>query len=167
MNKFIGIGRIANDINYSVTANGTAWARSSIAIDRKNYSSNSKEVITDFIPFIGWGNVAELFKKYTSKGSLIGIEGYVSVSNYKNKNNESVRNVEIVVERLELLESKKSREERMGNTSTINLSFSDTDVNKISNMNPNNTSTYNEDNKKTNETNKYGFITIPDNEDGE
>ena len=140
MNKVILIGRIARDINANTTTSGITYVRSTIAISRR--VGQASDEVTDFIPFVVWRNQADFVKKYAGKGSLISIEGYISNSQFKNAQGETVRNIEVVVENLTLLETKKAREMRES-TQTINLNYkNDNTQEKMMSMNPEQTNTY-------------------------
>ncbi len=156
MNKVILIGRIARDINANTTTSGITYVRSTIAISRR--VGQASDEVTDFIPFVVWRNQADFVKKYAGKGSLISIEGYISNSQFKNAQGETVRNIEVVVENLTLLETKKAREMREI-TQTINLNYkNDNTQEKMMSMNPEQTNTYTINNAPSD--NKYGFVDL-------
>ena len=59
MNNWIGIGRATKDVEKHTTANGSAVARFSIAVDRKQKNADG-ERITDFISVVAFGKIAEI-----------------------------------------------------------------------------------------------------------
>ncbi|WP_294760607.1 single-stranded DNA-binding protein, partial [uncultured Lactobacillus sp.] len=56
-----------------------------------------------------WRKAAENFCNFTSKGSLVGIDGRIQTRSYENKSGQKVYVTEIVVDSFSLLESKKDR----------------------------------------------------------
>lgn len=100
MNKFFGIGRITKDIELAYTQDGKAVAKYTIAINGYNDK-------TDFINCVTWEKQAENLNKYCGKGSLIAVEGRVSVRNYENKEGKKVYVTEIVTNNIMFLDNKK------------------------------------------------------------
>ena len=63
MNNWIGIGRATKNVEKHTTANGSAVARFSIAVDRKQKNADG-ERITDFISVVAFGKIAEIAEQY-------------------------------------------------------------------------------------------------------
>ena len=59
-----------------------------------------------------WRKSAENFCNFTSKGSLVGIDGRIQTRSYDNKDGQRVYVTEVVVDNFALLESRKDREAR-------------------------------------------------------
>lgn len=108
MNKFIGIGRLTKDLELKTTQTGKAVTSFTLAINR--ISKNEGQPEADFIGCVAWNQTAELMSKYTGKGSLIGIEGRIQTRNYEDNTGRKVYVTEIVVDRVEFLESKKQEQ---------------------------------------------------------
>jgi single-strand DNA-binding protein len=53
-----------------------------------------------------WRKAAENFAKYTHKGSLVGIEGWIQTRSYENQQGQRVYVTEIVADNFSLLDSK-------------------------------------------------------------
>lgn len=94
MNKVTLTGRTTKDIALSVKG-GTKIARFSIAVE----GGKDKTV---FIPVTAFGKTAENLSKYVGKGSLVAIEGHISVNRKEDKMYMS-----IVADRVEYLSTKK------------------------------------------------------------
>lgn len=109
MNKFIGIGRITKDIELRMTQTGKPVTSFTLAINRLGKQEGQPEA--DFINCVAWNQTAELMSKYTGKGSLIGVEGRVQTRNYEVTTGRKVYVTEIVVDRVEFLESRKNNED--------------------------------------------------------
>ncbi|MFB9324261.1 single-stranded DNA-binding protein, partial [Cryptosporangium minutisporangium] len=75
LNRFVGIGRWASDIELKYTPNGKAVANANIAInDRFGDKDN-----TVFLPVVIWGKPAENTAEYSGKGKLVAVEGRIQV----------------------------------------------------------------------------------------
>lgn len=115
MNSVQLIGRLTKDIDLRYTQSGTAVGSFNLAVER-NFKNADGERETDFIRCQIWRKAAENLEKYTSKGSLIGIEGSVQTRNYENNQGQRVYVTEINVDNFTLLESKKdSQNNQMAN----------------------------------------------------
>ena len=110
MNKATIIGRLTKDPEVRYSAEGRAVARFNIAVDRR-----SEEKKTDFIPCVAFGKTAELMEKYVFKGNKIGIVGHIQTGSYKNKEGITIYTVDVIVEELEFLESKKNNSQQPAN----------------------------------------------------
>ena len=62
-----------------------------------------------------WRKAAENFANFTSKGSLVGIDGRIQTRSYDNKDGQRVYVTEVVVDNFALLESRRDREARSQN----------------------------------------------------
>jgi single-strand DNA-binding protein len=107
LNKVILIGRLVRDVEVKFTNSGTAVANFTIAADRKF----SKEKDTDFINCIAWKGLAENMHKFTSKGSLVGVDGRLQVRSYENQDGRTVWVTEVVADDVRFLDSRKSSEQ--------------------------------------------------------
>ena len=92
MNKFIGIGRLCQDItieNYGETS----VAKFNIAIARKG-----KKDETDFIPCTAFNKTAENIQKFFAKGNMIAIEGRLQINTYEDKDGKKRTGTQVLVE---------------------------------------------------------------------
>lgn len=101
MNRFVGVGRLAKDIELRYTKEGTAVGTSTIAIDRKG-----KKDEVDFLNFTVWNKTAEIMAQYLKKGSQVAIEGRIQTRNYDGKDGKKVYVTEIVVESFDFVGGK-------------------------------------------------------------
>ena len=73
-NKFQFIGRLTKDVVYMAgNENKSSYAYYDIAVDK-----NKEE--TDFVHLVAFSGTADFISKYTSKGTLIAVEGRVDFS---------------------------------------------------------------------------------------
>ena len=101
MNKVILIGRLTAAPELRHTQQGKPVANYSLAVDRVGEGA-------DFIKCIAWDKNAEFASKHLTKGTKIAIEGRIQARNYDGKDGKRVFITEVVVDRHEFCESKKS-----------------------------------------------------------
>lgn len=101
MNKVILIGRLTAAPELRRTQQGKPVANYSLAVDRVGEGA-------DFIKCIAWDKNAEFAAKHLIKGTKIAIEGRIQTRNYDGKDGKKVFITEVVVDRHEFCESKKS-----------------------------------------------------------
>ena len=106
INRAVLTGRLTKDAELKVTQSGLSVATFTLAVNRQ-YSKAKGDA--DFINCVIWRKAAENFCNFTSKGSLVGIDGRIQTRSYENRNGQKVYVTEIVVDNFSLLESKKDR----------------------------------------------------------
>lgn len=111
INNVCLVGRLTRPVDLRYTSNGTAFGSFSLAIDR-TYKNQAGEKETDYINCVIWRKPAVNLSKYTSKGSLLGVEGRLQTRSYENKEGQKVYVTEVLVENFALLESKAVTEGR-------------------------------------------------------
>lgn len=103
LNKFIGIGRWASDIELKYTKNGKAVANASIAI---NDDFGSETSVT-FLQVVMWGKTAENTAEYSKKGRMVAIEG--KIKNRKWESDNGTRYItEVIADNVRFLESSRN-----------------------------------------------------------
>ena len=108
MNSVILIGRIGKDLELRKTPSGKSVINFSLAV---NKFSKGEEKSVDWINCQAWNQTADLMYQYLGKGSLIGVEGRIQTRNYDGKDGKKVYITEVVVDRVEFLESRKNEDE--------------------------------------------------------
>ena len=108
MNLTILSGRITRDIETKYTQSQLAIASFTLAVDREVKKEGSPTA--DFINCVSFGKTAETMAKYLSKGSKIIVTGRIQTRNYENKEGVKVYVTEIMVDRFEFCDSKKSEQ---------------------------------------------------------
>lgn len=106
INRAVLTGRLTKDPELRTTQSGLSVATFTLAVNRQ-YSKAKGDA--DFINCVIWRKAAENFCNFTSKGSLVGIDGRIQTRSYENKSGQKVYVTEIVVDSFSLLESKKDR----------------------------------------------------------
>ena len=109
INRVVLVGRLTRDPELRTTGSGISVATFTLAVDRQ-YTNAQGERGADFISCVIWRKAAENFCNFTSKGSLVGIDGRIQTRNYDDKDGKKVYVTEVVVDSFALLESKKDRQ---------------------------------------------------------
>ena len=129
INRVVLTGRLTRDPELKTTSSGISVAVFTIAVNRQ-YTDASGNRGADFISCVIWRKAAENFCNFTSKGSLVGIDGRIQTRSYDNKDGQRVYVTEVVVDSFALLESKKDREtnSNTGNYSNQGTSYNNQNV---------------------------------------
>ena len=99
-NKVTLVGRISTDLELRYTGNNKPYCRFNLAVNRINEG-------TDFISVTVWNKQAENLVQYQNKGSLILIDGSISMNNYTDQNGNNRTVFEVMAQNVQFL-SKKS-----------------------------------------------------------
>ena len=107
MNRVEYIGRLTTDGDLTFSANGIAFYKNTIAVDRKFKKEGEPEA--DFFRFKMFGKAADTFQQWTQKGSKVFLAGH----NQNNTDKEGVKHYEIVlvVDEFEFLDKKNETTE--------------------------------------------------------
>lgn len=106
INKVILVGRLTKDPELKKTPNNTSVCQFTIACERA-YSSQNGEKQADFIYCVAWKTVAENLVKYMRKGSIIGVDGNLEVSNYEDANGQRKSKTHVNANTISFIHSQK------------------------------------------------------------
>lgn len=106
MNKFIGIGRLTQDVELNKTPSDISVAKFTLAINRP-YKDDKGNEQADFLPVIVWRTQAENCAKYLSRGSQCAVVGSVQTRSYEDRDGNKRYVTEIVAENVEFLSTKE------------------------------------------------------------
>ena len=106
MNKFIGVGRLAQDPEIRYSQSGTAVVNFNIAIS----SGYGEYKQTDFIPMVAFKNLAEIVGNNLKKGSQVLVEGRMQVRSYETQDGQKRYVTEVIAQNIEFMGSKKTNE---------------------------------------------------------
>lgn len=109
-NKVTLVGRISTDLELRYTGSNKAYCRFNLAVN-KNYKNEYGEYETDFIPVTVWGKPAENLVQYQNKGSLILVDGSISMNNYTDKDGNNRTSFEVTTNNVQFLGSKRASDE--------------------------------------------------------
>ena len=115
MNKFIGIGRLTNNIELKQTNSGKYYVKNSLAI-KNDFKNSNGEYDTEFVNIVVWGKSAEILCNYSTKGMLIAIEGRLTTRDYDKNDGTKGYITEIICEKIKLLENKKEKNNEIEDT---------------------------------------------------
>lgn len=161
INRTVLVGRLTRDPELRYTQGGTAVVSFTLAVNRQ-FTNSQGEREADFVNCVIWRKAAENFANFTSKGSLVGIDGRLQTRNYDNQQGQRVYVTEVVVENFSLLESRSESEKRnAGNGPSNNSNPSQVPSHNQpgqSNQSPygNNNNQSNNNNKSNNSNNDMG-----------
>lgn len=129
LNKVILIGRLTRDAEIRYTTGQVPYARFTIAADRPYNSQRNEKNNTDFISCIAWQKTAEIIEKYTTKGSLVALEGRIETGSYE-KDGKTIYTTDVRVDNLRLLDRKNKGEDVNNATSPIDFENKEDSVNE-------------------------------------
>lgn len=107
MNNVILSGRLTKDPIGQATTSGMSIARFTLAVSRGKDKDGNEQ--TDFPNCIAFGKTADLVEKYTTKGSKVIVQGRLQTGSYE-KDGRKVYTTDVVVDRVEFMDSKKTKE---------------------------------------------------------
>lgn len=107
MNHVVLVGRLTAEpeLKYSSKDTPMAITRYTLAIDRRFNKKEENENSADFIRCVAFKKSAEFASKYFHKGQRVAIEGRLHTSTYKDKNDVTHNNVDVIVENQEFADS--------------------------------------------------------------
>lgn len=113
INKVMLIGRLTRDAELRYTKTEKPCASFTIAVNRP-YSSNGERE-ADFISIVAWDNLAQNVNKYTSKGSLVAVEGRLQTRSFEGSDGKKRTITEVLANGVQFLDKKEQHEQ---NTNT-------------------------------------------------
>lgn len=111
INNVVLVGRLTKDPDLRYTANGTAVATFTLAVNR-NFTNQNGNRDADFINCVIWRKPAETMANYAKKGTLLGVTGRIQTRSYDNQQGQRVYVTEVVCDNFQMLESKSVSEQR-------------------------------------------------------
>ena len=100
MNSVQLMGNLARDPEIRFTKTGKAVAMFTVACSRTYIPAGSTEQreLTDFIPCVAWGNLAESVGNNLAKGRRVFVEGRISVRSYEGADGQKRYRTEVVAD---------------------------------------------------------------------
>ena len=100
MNSVQLMGNLARDPEIRFTKTGKAVAMFTVACSRTYIPAGSTEQreLTDFIPCVAWGNLAESVGNNLAKGRRVFVEGRISVPSYEGADGQKRYRTEVVAD---------------------------------------------------------------------
>lgn len=101
LNRVILIGRLTSNPEIKYTGSNKPYTRICVAVNR--FSEG-----TDFINVTVWNKQAENVCEYLGKGSLVMIEGSLSVNNYEDSEGNRRTSTEVIAQNVQFLDRKNN-----------------------------------------------------------
>jgi len=102
LNRSILAGRLVADPETRYTKNEKPVTHFRLAI---NWRSKDKKG-TEFINCVAWNGLAKVCGEYLKKGKMVAVEGRLTIRSYKAKDGQNKSATEVVVDNLQMLDSK-------------------------------------------------------------
>ncbi|MBM3257478.1 MAG: single-stranded DNA-binding protein [Candidatus Liptonbacteria bacterium] len=103
LNKVFLIGRLTADPQLRTTPGGASVTSFSIATNRMwTDKAGGKQNETEFHNIVAWGRSAEIASQYLKKGSIAFVEGRLQTRSWQDKQGQTRKSTEIILERLQL-----------------------------------------------------------------
>lgn len=112
INRVVLVGRLTRDPEVRMTPAGVSVVTVSLAVDTKTKNADGTRG-TAFVNVTCWRQSADIIGKYCTKGTQIGVDGYLQSRNYQRKDGTNASVVEVVADSVTLLGSKA------GNNSSV------------------------------------------------
>ena len=106
MNKWLGMGNIARDIEFRTTQSGVDVCSFTIACNRRYVDKVSGKREADFISCVAFKDTAGFIHKYFEKGMKIGIVGTLQTRSYDAQDGSKRYVTEVLVEEAEFVTPK-------------------------------------------------------------
>ena len=114
INRVVLVCRLTRDPELRTTGSGISVATFTLAVDRQ-FTNSQGERGADFISCVIWRKSAENFCNFTSKGSLVGIDGRIQTRTYDDKDGKRVYVTEVIVDDFSLLDYRKDDSDKNTN----------------------------------------------------
>ncbi|HWL13687.1 MAG TPA: single-stranded DNA-binding protein [Ureibacillus sp.] len=106
MNTVNLIGRLTKDPELRYTPSGVAICKFTVAVNR-DFTNQNGEREADFINCTAFKKTAENLSNYQTKGSRVGVVGRIQTGSYEGQDGKRVFTTDVMVDRVEFLESKQ------------------------------------------------------------
>lgn len=106
MNKWLGMGNIARDIEFRTTQSGVDVCSFTIACNRRYVDKVSGKREADFISCVAFKETAAFIHKYFEKGMKIGVVGTLQTRSYDAQDGSKRYVTEVLVEEAEFVTPK-------------------------------------------------------------
>jgi single-strand DNA-binding protein len=104
LNKVQIIGHLGKDPEMRYTPSGKPVTTFSMAVSRSwNSADGERHSETEWFNIVAWSNLAEICKKYLTKGQQVYIEGRLQTRRWDDKEGVKHTNVEVVANEMMML----------------------------------------------------------------
>jgi len=115
MNSVVLVGNISRDIELRYSAQGTAFANTALAVNKKykNQQGNSVEKVM-FIDIKFYGKTAEVANQYLRKGSKLAVKGELELEQWATQDGQKRSKHVVNVDNMEMLSSGQQNSDSNG-----------------------------------------------------
>ena len=107
INSVVLVGRIVKDPELRTATSGNSVASFTVACDNRMKNADGTRG-TSFVGCVCFGQKAETVAKFTRKGSLVGVEGFLNQRKYQRQDGSTASVIEVICDNVEFLEPKKT-----------------------------------------------------------
>ncbi|MBT3713158.1 MAG: single-stranded DNA-binding protein, partial [Anaerolineae bacterium] len=108
LNKVMIIGHLGRDPEMRYPPSGRPVVTFSVAVSRSwNSSSGERRSETEWFKVVAWGNLAEICKKFLSKGQQVYVEGRLQTRRWEDKEGQQRTTVELVANEMTMLSDRR------------------------------------------------------------
>ena len=112
LNKVMLIGRLGKDPEVRYTSSGTPVATFSVATSEQWKDGNGqKQEKTEWMNIVVWSKLAEVVKKYLTKGAQVYLEGKLTTRKWQDREGGQRYTTEVVANKMVLLGGKRAESE--------------------------------------------------------
>jgi len=108
INRVVLVGRLVKDPELRTATSGNSVCSFTVAVDSKMKNQDGSRG-TCFMPCVCFGQTAESVSKFTRKGSLVGVEGFLNQRKYQRNDGSTASVVEVICDSVQFLEPKGAR----------------------------------------------------------
>lgn len=116
VNTVMLVGRLAKDIEVKELENGTKVTNVPLAVNR-SFKNEDGIYETDFFDCVLWEGLARNAAEYCKKGDTVGIRGRLQTDTWEQDGEKKIK-VNIIVEKLTFLSSRKREEQEVSEDDT-------------------------------------------------
>ena len=110
LNKVMIIGHLGRDPEMRYTPSGRPVTTFSTAVSRTwNSSDGERHSETEWFKVVAWGNLAEICKKYLTKGQQVYIEGCLQTRKWEDKEGQKRTSVEVVANEMMMIGDRRDK----------------------------------------------------------
>ncbi len=111
LNKVMLIGRLGRDPEMRYTPSGRPVTTFSVATSRSwNTSDGERRSQTEWFNIVTWGNLAEICKKYLTKGQQVYIEGRLQTRRWEDNEGNRHTTTEVVAKEMVMLGNRRDNQ---------------------------------------------------------
>ncbi len=109
LNRWEGLGRLAQDPRLRYTPNGKAVVNFTVATNRQwTTQEGERQEQSEFTPCVAWDKLAELVTQYLLKGARVWVEGSLRTRTWEDRDGQTRYTAECLVSNLIMLDGRPS-----------------------------------------------------------